>query len=82
MVARHKPTMTNPPCFILKIGALVCVTGLPSRTAKLIQANPMNLGWSLPTPIITALITTAIVRLSATGEMKNASTAVNQNKLL
>jgi len=36
IVARNKPTITNPPCFISKIGALASIAGLPAGTAKLI----------------------------------------------
>ena len=51
-----------------------------AATTMLIQAIPIKAGLSAPTAITTAHIISAVVKLSATGEIKNARIPVNQNK--
>ena len=50
-----------------------------AATTTLMQAALMNRPLPAPMAITTAPITSAVVRLSATGEMKNASMPVSQN---
>ena len=52
-----------------------------AATTMLMQATVMNLGLPAPTAMTTAPMIRAVVRLSASGEMKNASSPVSQNRL-
>ena len=50
-----------------------------AATTILMQAGPINRGLLPPTAITTAHIKSAVVKLSAIGEIKNARMPVNQN---
>ena len=53
-----------------------------AATTILIQAIPIKAGLSAPTAITTAHMINAVVRLSATGEIKKARIPVSQNSAL
>jgi Na+/H+ antiporter NhaD/arsenite permease-like protein len=78
------PVADNLTTALLMCAVVMSPNGLKAppalaATTILMQAMPTNLGLSAPTASTTAHISSAVVRLSATGEMKKARKPVIQN---
>ena len=80
--AKNVKNSTLPACQTIKV--VISPKGLNAppafaATTILIQAIEINFGLEMPTAITTAQRTKAVVRLSASGDIKNAITPVIQN---
>src|SRR6185503_11222273 len=80
--AKKSPNSTTPYCQTISVVMSPKGLNVPpalAATTTLMQAAAMNRPLLAPIAMTTAPITSAVVKLSATGEMKNASMPVSQN---